>query len=196
MDFPAFCSVRPVLARTQTGQSVQFLLLSRRRHGDQPMPTFDVVSEFDAHEASNAVDQANREVTNRFDFKGTGSKFVLEENVISLTSQSEFQLQQMLDILRQKLSKRSVDIACMQEEEVEMSGSEARQKVILRQGIETSLARDLVKKVKASKIKVQTAIQGDKLRVSGKKRDDLQAVIALLKDADVDLPLQYENFRD
>ena len=160
------------------------------------MPTFDVVSEFDAHEASNAVDQANREVTNRFDFKGTGSKFVLEENVISLTSQSEFQLQQMLDILRQKLSKRSIDIACMQEEEVEMSGSEARQKVILRQGIETSLARDLVKKVKASKIKVQTAIQGDKLRVSGKKRDDLQAVIALLKDADVDLPLQYENFRD
>jgi uncharacterized protein YajQ (UPF0234 family) len=196
MDFPAFCSGRPVLAHTQTGQSVQFLLLSRRRHGDQPMPTFDVVSEFDAHEASNAVDQANREVTNRFDFKGTGSKFVLEENVISLTSQSEFQLQQMLDILRQKLSKRSVDIACMQEEEVEMSGSEARQKVILRQGIETSLARDLVKKVKASKIKVQTAIQGDKLRVSGKKRDDLQAVIALLKDADVDLPLQYENFRD
>jgi len=160
------------------------------------MPTFDVVSEFDAHEASNAVDQANREVTNRFDFKGTGSKFVLEANVISLTSQSEFQLQQMLDILRQKLAKRSIDIGCMQEEEVEISGSEARQKVILRQGIETSLARDLVKKVKASKIKVQTAIQGDKLRVSGKKRDDLQAVIALLKDADVDLPLQYENFRD
>ncbi len=160
------------------------------------MPTFDVVSEFDAHEASNAVDQANREVTNRFDFKGTGSKFVLEANIISLTSQSDFQLQQMLDILRQKLAKRSIDIGCMQEEEVEISGSEARQKVILRQGIETSLARDLVKKVKASKIKVQTAIQGDKLRVSGKKRDDLQAVIALLKDADVDLPLQYENFRD
>ncbi len=160
------------------------------------MPTFDVVSEFDAHEVTNAIDQANREVTNRFDFKGTGSKFVLEENVVNLTSQSEFQLQQMLDILRQKLVKRGVDIACMKEEDVEISGNEARQKVILRQGIETSLARDLVKKVKASKIKVQTAIQGDKLRVSGKKRDDLQAVIALLKDADVDLPLQYENFRD
>ena len=160
------------------------------------MPTFDVVSEFDAHEVTNAIDQANREVTNRFDFKGTGSKFVLEENVVNLTSQSEFQLQQMLDILRQKLVKRSVDIACMKEEDVEISGNEARQKVILRQGIETSLARDLVKKVKASKIKVQTAIQGDKLRISGKKRDDLQAVIALLKDADVDLPLQYENFRD
>lgn len=160
------------------------------------MPSFDVVSEFDAHEATNAIDQANREVTNRFDFKGTGSKFVLEENVVNLTSQSEFQLQQMLDILRQKLVKRGIDIACMQEEDVEISGHEARQKVILRQGIETSLARDLVKKVKASKIKVQTAIQGEKLRISGKKRDDLQAVIALLKDADVDLPLQYENFRD
>jgi len=160
------------------------------------MPSFDVVSEFDAHEATNAIDQANREVTNRFDFKGTGSKFVLEENVVNLTSQSEFQLQQMLDILRQKLVKRGIDIACMKEEDVEISGNEARQKVILRQGIETSLARDLVKKVKASKIKVQTAIQGEKLRVSGKKRDDLQAVIALLKDADVDLPLQYENFRD
>lgn len=160
------------------------------------MPSFDVVSEFDAHEASNAVDQANREVTTRFDFKGTGSKFVLEENVVNLTSQSDFQLQQMLDILRHKLVKRGIDIACMQEEEAEFSGSEARQKVILRQGIETSLARDLIKKIKASKIKVQSAIQGEKLRISGKKRDDLQAVIALLKDADIDLPLQYENFRD
>ncbi len=160
------------------------------------MPSFDVVSEFDAHEASNAVDQANREVTTRFDFKGTGSKFVLEENVVNLTSQSDFQLQQMLDILRHKLVKRGIDIACMQEEEAEFSGSEARQKVILRQGIETSLARDLIKKIKASKIKVQSAIQGEKLRISGKKRDDLQAVITLLKDADIDLPLQYENFRD
>ena len=160
------------------------------------MPSFDVVSDFDAHEATNAVDQANREVTTRFDFKGSGSKFVLEDNVVNLTSQSDFQLQQMLDILRQKLAKRGIDIGCMQEEEPEITGSEARQKVILRQGIETPLARDLVKKVKASKIKVQTAIQGEKLRVSGKKRDDLQAVIALLKDAKADLPLQYENFRD
>lgn len=160
------------------------------------MPSFDVVSEFDAHEVSNAVDQSNREVNTRFDFKGSDSKFVLEDNVITLISQSEFQLQQMLDILREKLSRRSVDIACMQEEEPETRGKEARQKVILRQGIDAALARDLVKKIKASKIKVQSAIQGDKLRVTGKKRDDLQAVIALLKDADVDLPLQYENFRD
>lgn len=160
------------------------------------MPSFDVVSEFDAHEASNAVDQANREVSNRFDFKGTGSKFVLEEQVIKLTSQTDFQLAQMLDILRQKLSKRGIDIGCLKEEEPDLTGNEARQTVVLRQGIDTPLAKDLVKKIKGSKIKVQSSIQGEKLRVSGKKRDDLQAVIALLKDTDVDLPLQYENFRD
>jgi uncharacterized protein YajQ (UPF0234 family) len=160
------------------------------------MPSFDVVSEFDAHEATNAVDQANREVTNRFDFKGTGSKYELENDVITLTTQSDFQLQQMMDILHQKLSNRGIDIACLKEEEPELTGTVARQKVIMRQGLDTLLAKDLVKKIKASKIKVQSAIQGEKLRVSGKKRDDLQAVIALLKEADVEMPLQYENFRD
>ena len=160
------------------------------------MPSFDVVSDFDAHEASNAVDQANREVTQRFDFKGTGSKYALEDQTIQLTSQGEFQLDQMMDILRQKLSKRGIDIGCIEEHEVEISGSEARKKVVLRRGIETDLARKLVKLIKGSKIKVQAAIQGDKLRVSGKKRDDLQATIQLLKEADVDLPMQYENFRD
>ena len=160
------------------------------------MPSFDVVSDFDAHEASNAIDQSNREVTTRFDFKGTGSKYELDGQVISLTSQSDFQLQQMLDILRQKLAKRGIDIACLDEKEPEFSGSEARQQVILRKGIDTDLARKLVKMVKGSKLKVQAAIQGDKLRISGKKRDDLQAVIALLKDAAIELPLQYENFRD
>ncbi len=160
------------------------------------MPSFDVVSDFDAHEASNAVDQANREVMNRFDFKGTGSKFELDGQTITLTSQSDFQLKQMLDILRLKLSKRGIDIACMQEEDPEITGNTARQKVILRRGIEALLARELVKKIKGSKLKVQAAIQGDKLRVSGKKRDDLQSVIALLKNEDVGLPLQYENFRD
>jgi hypothetical protein len=160
------------------------------------MPSFDVVSEFDAHEARNAVDQANREVDTRFDFKGTGSRFEQDESVIVMKSQTEFQLQQMLTILRQKLAKRGIDIACMQEEEPEVTGSEARQKVVLRQGIDTPLARDLVKKVKGSKLKVQAAIQGDKLRVTGKKRDDLQAVISLLREAAVDLPLQFENFRD
>jgi uncharacterized protein YajQ (UPF0234 family) len=160
------------------------------------MPSFDVVSEFDAHEASNAIDQANREVTTRFDFKGTGSKYVLDGELITLTSQTDFQLKQMLDIMRQKLAKRGIDVACLKEEEHELTGSEARQKVVMRQGLDTPLARELVKKIKSSKIKVQSAIQGDKLRISGKKRDDLQAVIALLKDSGTELPLQYENFRD
>jgi len=160
------------------------------------MPSFDVVSEFDAHEASNAVDQANREVTTRFDFKGTGSKYTLEGDIISVNSQTDFQLKQMADIVRQKLSKRGIDIACLKEEEPEITGSEARQKIIMRQGLDTPLAKELVKKIKSSKIKVQSSIQGEKLRISGKKRDDLQAVIALLKDSDTELPLQYENFRD
>jgi uncharacterized protein YajQ (UPF0234 family) len=160
------------------------------------MPSFDVVSDFDAHEAANAVDQANREVNTRFDFKGTGSKFELDGQAITLSSQSEFQLQQMMDILRQKLAKRGVDIGCLDEQQAEITGSAARQTVILRRGIDTDLARRLVKTVKSSKIKVQAAIQGDKLRISGKKRDDLQATIRLLKETDVDLPLQYENFRD
>jgi uncharacterized protein YajQ (UPF0234 family) len=160
------------------------------------MPSFDVVSEFDAHEASNAVDQANREVTTRFDFKGTGSKYTLEGDIISVNSQTDFQLKQMADILRQKLSKRGIDIACLKEEEPEITGSEARQNIIMRQGLDTPLAKELVKKIKSSKIKVQSSIQGEKLRISGKKRDDLQAVIALLKDSDTELPLQYENFRD
>ncbi len=160
------------------------------------MPSFDVVSEFDAHEVSNAVDQANREVNTRFDFKGTGSKFELEGQLLTLTTQSDFQLKQMRDMLRQKMAKRGVDVGCMKEEEPEITGSQARQNVILRKGIDTPLARSLVKTIKGSKLKVQTAIQGDKLRVSGKKRDDLQSVITLLKDVDVDLPLQYENFRD
>lgn len=160
------------------------------------MPSFDVVSDFDAHEASNAVDQANREVNTRFDFKGTGSKYVLDEQVVTMTSQSDFQLQQMLDILQQKLVKRGIDIGCLDIQEAEISSHEARQQVILRRGIDTDRARKMVKTIKASKIKVQSAIQGDKLRVSGKKRDDLQAVIAMLKKEDVGLPLQYENFRD
>lgn len=160
------------------------------------MPSFDVVSEFDAHEASNAIDQANREVTTRFDFKGTGSKYVLENDVITMSSQTDFQLKQMLDILHQKLAKRSIDVACLKEEEAELTGSIARQKIIMRQGLETAFSKALVKKIKSSKIKVQASIQGEKLRISGKKRDDLQAVIALLKEEDTDLPLQYDNFRD
>lgn len=160
------------------------------------MPSFDVVSDFDQHEVVNAVDQANREVNTRFDFKGTGSKYELEGQLIILSSQSDFQLNQMLDILRQKLTKRGIDIACMKEDDPEITLNQAKQNVLLRKGIEMVLAKSLVKTIKGSKLKVQAAIQGDKLRVSGKKRDDLQSAISLLKDTDVDLPLQYENFRD
>lgn len=160
------------------------------------MPTFDVVSEFDGHEAVNAVDQANREVGTRFDFKGTDSKFELEGDVITMRSQSDFQLTQMLDILRQKIAKRGIDLGCMQVEKPDISLNDARQKIILRKGIDADLARKLVKVLKGSKLKVQAAVQGDKLRVSGKKRDDLQDAIRLLKDTDTELPLQYENFRD
>ncbi len=160
------------------------------------MPSFDVVSDFDSHEANNGVDQANREVNTRFDFKGTGSKYEIEEQVITLTTQSEFQLHQMLDILRQKLSKRGINIACLEEQDAEVGNNGARQQVVMRRGIDADRARKLVKQIKAAKLKVQAAIQGDKLRVSGKKRDDLQNVIALLKESDIGLPLQYENFRD
>ncbi|MEO1247739.1 MAG: YajQ family cyclic di-GMP-binding protein [Pseudomonadota bacterium] len=160
------------------------------------MPSFDVVSEYDPQEARNAVDQANREVTQRFDFKGTGSAYEFDNPVIALKSQSEFQLKQMQEILEQKLSKRGIDIACIEAKDPEITGSEARQQLILRSGIDSELARRLVKTIKASKLKVQSAIQGEKLRISGKKRDDLQAAIRLLKDTDVELPMQYENFRD
>ena len=160
------------------------------------MPSFDVVSDFDAHEASNAIDQANREVGTRFDFKGTDSKFDLEGQLITLTSQSDFQLQQMLDIMRQKMAKRGIDLGCLEEREPELVGKEARQTVLMQKGIESELARKIVKLIKGSKLKVQAAIQGEKLRISGKKRDDLQAAIAFLKGSDIDLPLQYENFRD
>lgn len=160
------------------------------------MPSFDVVSDFDQHEVVNAVDQANREVNTRFDFKGTGSKYELDGQLITLSSQSDFQLNQMLDILRQKLTRRGIDIGCMKEDEPEITLNQAKQNVLLRKGIEMVLAKNLVKTIKGSKLKVQAAIQGDKLRVSGKKRDDLQSAISLLKDTDVDLPLQYENFRD
>ena len=160
------------------------------------MPSFDVVSDFDAHEATNAVDQANREVTNRFDFKGTGSHYELDDDIILLASQSDFQLKQMMDILRQKISKRGIDIGCLSEEEPEITGNVAQQKVIMRKGIDMLLAKDLIKNIKSTKLKVQVSVQGDKLRVSGKKRDDLQSVISLLKTTDYGLPLQYENFRD
>ena len=160
------------------------------------MPSFDVVSEIDNHEVTNAVDQANREINTRFDFKRVEASFEEIESGVALTAEADFQLQQMLEILRAKLAKRSIDVACMEEGEIHPSGKLVRQEVILKRGIDKDLSRQLVKLVKASKLKVQVSIQGDKVRVTGKKRDELQQVIALLKEEELDMPLQFNNFRD
>ncbi|HWK55258.1 MAG TPA: YajQ family cyclic di-GMP-binding protein [Hyphomicrobiales bacterium] len=160
------------------------------------MPSFDAVSEVDLHELTNAVDQANREIANRFDFKGVDATFALKDSVITLDAQVDFQLQQMLDILKGKLVKRSIDITCLKVEDPVVVGQRATQKVTVIQGIEADTARKIVKHVKDLKMKVQIAIQGEKLRVTGAKRDDLQKVIAELRAGDFGLPLQYENFRD
>lgn len=160
------------------------------------MPSFDVVSEVDMHEVTNAVDQANREVSTRFDFKGSDSRFEVEGSLIKLSTQSDFQLKQMMDVLTAKLAKREVDVGCLEVADPELAGQEARQKVTLRQGIDKDLARKIVKRIKDGKLKVQAAVQGDQVRVTGKKRDDLQAVMADLRQAELGLPLQFTNFRD
>jgi len=160
------------------------------------MPSFDVVSEVDMHELTNAVDQSNREVGNRFDFKGTNSKIDQNGAEITIISESEFQIEQIMDILRSKMVKRGIDIGCLELKDPVTSGKEVRQLVIARQGIDTELARKIVKMVKETKIKVQAAIQGEQVRISGKKRDDLQQIIAMLKESKLGLPLQYSNFRD
>lgn len=160
------------------------------------MPSFDVVSELDGHELTNAVDQANRVIANRFDFKGTGAKFELNEFVITLEAPADFQLKQMMDILSQSVSKRGIDVAAMAPEEPEIALNKARQKVVMRHGVDAENARKIVKTIKDKKLKVQAAIQGEQVRVTGKKRDILQDVIQMLRDADLGLPLQYTNFRD
>lgn len=160
------------------------------------MPSFDVVSEVDLPEVRNAVDQATREVGTRFDFKGVDASFELDDAEITVTAESDFQIEQMMDILKNKLIKRGVDIKTMKEDAITQSGKKYSQKVTIQQGIEADMARKLVKLIKDKKMKVQTAIQGEKLRVTGKKRDDLQEVIAMLREANLEIPLQYNNFRD
>lgn len=161
------------------------------------MPSFDIVSEVDMHELNNALDQSNREVGTRFDFKGTDASFELNnDSDITLSAEADFQIQQMLEILRSKMVKRGIDISSLQEGEVKLVGQKANMIVTVQQGIEADIARKIVKAVKEAKLKVQTAIQGEKLRVTGKKRDDLQQVMALLKEGSYGVPLQYDNFRD
>lgn len=160
------------------------------------MPSFDIVSKINSHEINNAVDQANKEVTTRFDFKDTNAHFELKDEKILLVAPTEFHLKQMKDILTAKLSKRDVDIRSFKFNDITSSLKEAKQEVEIKQGIETTIAKDIIKRIKQSSIKVQAAIQGDQIRVTGKKRDDLQAIIGLLNAEKIDLPLQFENFRD
>jgi uncharacterized protein YajQ (UPF0234 family) len=160
------------------------------------MPSFDVISEVDKHELTNAVDQANRELSNRFDFKGQDASWTLDDFVITQIAPSEFQLQQMLDILRSRLVARKIDIRALEVGDPETNLGGSRQKITVKQGIEQPVAKKLVAALKAAKLKVEAQINGDKLRVTGKKRDDLQEAMAVLRKADVDLPLQFDNFRD
>lgn len=160
------------------------------------MPSFDIVSTIDQHEVANAIDQANREVSTRFDFKDSNARYELTKDKVTLSAPTEFQIKQMDEILRNKLTKRQVDIRVLNYEAITSNLNEAKQVITIKQGIETDEAKKLVKIIKDSPSKVQAAIQGDQIRVTGKKRDDLQAVIALLRSTDFHLPLQYINFRD
>ena len=160
------------------------------------MPSFDIVPIVDTHELTNAVDQASRELTTRFDFKGVDAKFALDDNVISQSAPSDFQLQQMTDILRARLIARKIDVRCLEFGDIETNLAGARQKVTVKQGIERELAKKIQGALKDAKLKVDSQINGDKLRVTGKKRDDLQAAMSVLREKDFGLPLQFDNFRD
>ena len=161
------------------------------------MPSFDIVSEIDSHEVTNAIDQANKEVSTRFDFKGSNANFELQddENIV-MKAESTFQLQQMLPILYAKMGKRGIDISSLESGKIQDTGKTAQQSIALKQGLSSDFAKKVVKLIKDKKLKVQAAINGDKVRVTGKKRDDLQEVIQMLRSEELEQPLQYNNFRD
>lgn len=160
------------------------------------MPSFDIVSELDMHEVTNAVDQANRELGTRYDFNKVDAKFELAGEVITLQAEVDFQLQQMMEILRNKLVGRKIDTKSLDISEAQTVNMRARQLVTLKQGLDQPLSKKIIKMIKDKKLKVQAQVQGDQVRVTGKKRDDLQGVMAMLREADLELPLQYTNFRD
>lgn len=160
------------------------------------MPSFDIVSEVDKHELTNAVDQAKRDLEMRYDLRGTGAAFELEESVISQSAGNEFQLDQMLEILYKRLAGRKIDLRAVEPGEVESNLAGARRKITVKQGLEQAQAKKIVAKIKEAKLKVDTQIAGEKVRVISKKRDDLQATMALLRKADLEVPLQFDNFRD
>ena len=160
------------------------------------MPSFDIVSEVDHHELSNAIDQANREIGTRYDFKGSDARIEQANNQLTLSTESEFQIKQMTPILKEKMSKRGIDVSCLEFADIVEMNKRARQQVLVREGLDKDLARKIVKLIKDSKLKVQASIQGEQVRVNGKKRDDLQQVMKLLKEANLGIPLQFNNFRD
>ena len=160
------------------------------------MPSFDVVSEANLVEVKNAVDQAGKEIGTRFDFKGSDARFELAESVVTQFAPSDFQLKQMLDILRGRLVTRGIDIRCLEEGDPEVNIAEARQKITIKQGIEQKIAKKIIASIKDAKLKVEAQINGDKLRITGKKRDDLQAAMALIRKEVPEAPLSFDNFRD
>jgi len=160
------------------------------------MPSFDVVSEIEMHELNNAVDQANREVSTRFDFKGSDCSFELNDEQITLKAEGDFQLKQMRDVLRSKMVKRKIDTGALDIQDPEGSLKNTRQKILLKQGLDGDAGRKVTKLIKAGKFKVQTQIQGNQVRITGKKRDDLQAVMAMLREENIGVPVQFTNFRD
>lgn len=160
------------------------------------MPSFDIVSEIDMHEVTNAVDQARRDLGNRWDFKNVEADIEQDEKGLTISAPQEFQLEQLMDMLRMAFAKRKIDARALQEEDESKAGKLVKQHLLLKQGIETDMAKKIVKMIKDAKLKVQASIQGDKVRVNGKKRDDLQATMALLREADLEIPLQFNNFRD
>jgi len=160
------------------------------------VPSFDVVSEVDTHELANAIDQANREIGNRFDFKGSNAKITLKENVVSLEAEVEFQIKQIYDVVTQKMAKRGIDLECVSKGKLVEANKRATQDIIISQGISTEIGKKISKLIKESKVKVQSQIQGEKVRVTGKKRDDLQQTMQLLREQSLGVPLQFDNFRD
>lgn len=159
------------------------------------MPSFDVVSELDKHEVTNAIDNAMKELERRYDLRGKGT-FEFKEKAVTLTADADFQLEQMLEILRLSLVKRKIDPRCLELKDAYASGKVVKQEAQLREGIDKELAKKIVALIKDAKLKVQAAIQGEQVRVTGKKRDDLQEAIALLRGQELEMPLQYINFRD
>ncbi len=162
------------------------------------MPSFDIISEIDTVELKNAVDNANRELTTRFDFRNVSASFELNDELVKLSAEADFHLKQMRDILLNNLTKRGIDVNAMDAQKAEASGKTWQQTLKFRQGIETDVAKKIVKLLKDAKLKVQSSIQGEKVRVTGKKRDDLQSAIALIKENTEKLgqPFQFNNFRD